>query len=259
MLLYTRLDHAVMATGLMRSGLANAIHYAEHRTVSGKPLVRAPLMLQVLADIALDVEAAVALSFRLARAFDRISDARAAAWCHLMTPVTKYWVSKIAQWAVAEALECLGGEGYVEESPLPRIARDLPAHAVVDGAGNVMALEVLSVLRREPENVSLVIEDLGRAAAGHPGLEMAHARIETMLQEPRWLDQRARALTESLAVLAAGTILRAHVPGPVADAFIATRTTSVPGRTYGQGVDSGTAAPIIARARPNPASDRRSG
>ncbi len=259
MQLYTRLDHAVIAAGLMRSGLANAIHYAEHRIVSGKPLIRAPLMQQVLADIALDVEAAVALTFRLARAFDRLSDARAAAWCHLMTPVTKYWVSKIAQWAVAEALECLGGEGYVEETPLPRIARDAPAHAVIDGAGNVMALEVLSVLRREPENVSLVIEDLGRAASGHPGLEMAHARVEAMLQEPRWLDQRARALTESLAVLAAGTILRAHVASPVADAFIATRGNPGPGRTYGQGIDSGTASPIIARARPGNAPARRVG
>ena len=235
MLLYTRLDHAVVAAGLMRSGLANAIHYAEHRIVSGRKLAREPLMMQVLADIALDVEAAVALTFRLARAFDRMSDTRAAAWCHLMTPVTKYWVSKIAQWAVAEALECLGGEGYVEEMPLARIARDLPCTAIVDGPGNVMALEVLAVLRREPEYVSLVMEDLGRAAAGDAGLEAAHARIETMLQEPRWLDQRARALTESLAVLAAGTILRAHVPAAVADAFITTRALHAIGRTYGQG------------------------
>lgn len=256
MLLYTRLDHAVIAAGLMRSGLANAIHYAEHRTVSGRPLVREPLMLQVLADITLDVEAAVALTFRLARAFDRMSDTRAAAWCHLMTPVTKYWVSKIAQWAVAEAMECLGGEGYVEETPLPRIARDLPAHAIIDGPGNVMALEVLAVLRREPENVSLVMEDLAQAAAGDPGLEAAHARVETMLQEPRWLDQRARALTESLAVLAAGTILRAHVPAPVADAFVATRTLNTVGRTYGQGIDNGTAALIVARARPASPPDR---
>ena len=250
MLLYTRFDHAVVAAGLMRSGLANAIHYAEHRIVSGRKLSREPLMMQVLADIALDVEAAVALTFRLARAFDRMSDTRAAAWCHLMTPVTKYWVSKIAQWAVAEALECLGGEGYVEEMPLARIARDLPCTAIVDGPGNVMALEVLAVLRREPEYVSLVMEDLGRAAAGDAGLEAAHARIETMLQEPRWLDQRARALTESLAVLAAGTILRAHVPAAVADAFITTRALHAIGRTYGQGIDSGAAVPIIARARP---------
>jgi putative acyl-CoA dehydrogenase len=250
MLLYTRLDHAVMAAGLMRAALANAIHYAEHRSVRDRSLARETLMMQVLADIALDVEAAIGLTFRLARAFDRMSDGRAAAWCHLMTPVTKYWTTKIAQWAVAEAMECLGGQGYVEDTPLPRIARDLPAHAIADGPGNVMALEVLAVLRREPESVSLVMEDLAEAARGDAGLEAAHARIETMLQEPRWLDQRARALTESLAVLAAGTILRAHGPSAVADAFIATRALHATGRTYGQGIDSSTAAPIIARARP---------
>lgn len=250
MLLHARLDHAVMAAGLMRSALANAIHYAEHRTVFDRTLARETLMMQVLADIALDVEAAVALTFRLARAFDRMSDPRAAAWCHLMTPVTKYWTAKIAQWAVAEAMECLGGEGYVEDTPLPCIARNLPAHAIADGPGNVMALEVLAVLRREPESVSLVMEDLAGAAAGDPGLEAAHARIETMLQEPRWLDQRARVLTESLAVLAAGTILRGHGTAAVANAFITTRFLPVIGRTYGRGIDSAIAAPIIDRARP---------
>ncbi len=157
MLLYKRFDHAVMAAGLMRAALANAIHYTEHRSVRDRSLAREPLMMSVLADIALDVEAAVGLTFRLARAFDRMADSRAAAWCHLMTPVTKYWTTKIAQWAVAEAMECLGGEGYVEDTPLPRIARDLPAHAIADGPGNVMALEVLAVLeagarKRQPRN-----------------------------------------------------------------------------------------------------------
>ncbi|MEQ1713662.1 MAG: acyl-CoA dehydrogenase family protein, partial [Hyphomicrobium sp.] len=123
MVTHTRLDCAVASSGLMRHAVAYAIHHAEHRSVFGKPLIAAPLMQQVLADMALDVEAATALSFRLARAFDHADDARAAAWRRLMTPVTKYWTCKIAPALVAEAMECLGGNGYVEDAPLARIYR----------------------------------------------------------------------------------------------------------------------------------------
>jgi putative acyl-CoA dehydrogenase len=153
MVTHTRLDCAVASAGLMRLALANAIHYAEHRIVFQRKLVDQPLMGQVLADLALDVEGAVALSFRLARAFDRASDARAAAWRRLMTPVTKYWVCKIAPAMVAEAMECLGGSGYVEEAPLARVYREVPVNSIWEGSGSVMALDVMRVLQREPEAV----------------------------------------------------------------------------------------------------------
>ena len=180
-------------------------------------------MTHVLADIALDVEAATALAFRLARAFDRSEDARALAWRRLMTPVTKYWTCKIAPLVVAEAMECMGGNGYVEEAPLGRIYREAPLNSIWEGSGNVMALDVLRVMQHEPDVVELVMEEIGRAVGDDPHLKAAHTRVQAMLHEPRLLDVRARGLLEALAVLAAGTILRAHAPMSVADAFIATR------------------------------------
>ena len=248
MVTYTRLDCAVASAGLMRLALAHALHHAGHRQVFGKRLAEQPLMVQVLADLALDVEAATALSFRLARAFDRATDARAAAWRRLMTPVTKYWVCKIAPPLVAEAMECLGGNGYVEEAPLARLYREVPVNAIWEGSGNVMALDVLRVLQREPEIAETVMEELGQACGDDAHLKAAHARLMAILHEPRLLDARARALVEGLAVLAAGTILRAHAPSHVADAFIATRMGVLPRQTYGQGLDWAEVGKIVARA-----------
>ena len=164
----TRLDCAVGSAGLMRLALANAIHHCRHRTVFQKHLVDQPLMSQVLADLALDVEAATVLSFRLSRSFDRASDPHAAAWRRLMTPVTKYWVCKIGPALAYEAMECLGGNGYVEEGLAARLYRELPLNAIWEGSGNVMALDLLRVLQREPETVEIVMDDLGTAVAGMP-------------------------------------------------------------------------------------------
>jgi putative acyl-CoA dehydrogenase len=246
MVTYTRLDCAVSSAALMRFALANAIHHAEHRSVFQKRLVEQPLMLQVLADLALDVEAATALAFRLARAFDRADDERAAAWRRLMTPITKYWVCKIAPAVVAEAMECLGGNGYVEEGPLARLYREVPVNAIWEGSGNVMALDVLRVLQREPETAEMVMEELGQAVGDDRCLKAAHERLQGILHEPRRLDARARTLVEGIALLAAGTILRAHGPAPVADAFIATRLGQLPRQTYGQDLDW-----FLQRASPN--------
>jgi len=247
----TRLDCAISSAGLMRLALSHAIHHAEHRKVFGRTLVREPLMAQVLADLALDVEAASALVFRLARAFDRASDARAAAWRRLMMPVTKYWICKIAPHVAAEAMECLGGNGYVEENTLARIYREVPVNSIWEGSGSVMALDVLRVLQREPTVAGAVMEELGLAAAGDANLLAAHARLEAILQDPRLLDSRARMLVEGFALLAAGSVLRAHAPATVADAFIATRLASGMGRTYGQGLERADTAAIIRRASPN--------
>ena len=251
MVTYTRLDCAVSSAGLMRRAVAHAIHSTRHRSAFGKVLSGQPLMTEVLADLVLDVEAATALAFRLARSFDRATDERAAAWRRLMTPVTKYWVCKMAPALVYEAMECLGGNGYVEDHDLARVYREVPVNAIWEGSGNVMALDVLRVLQREGDAVGVVMDELKQASSGDAHLTAAHARLEAMLQEPRLLDVRARALTEGLAVLAAGTILRAHAPAAVADAFIATRMGSIPRVTYGQGLDWADKAAIIARATPN--------
>jgi putative acyl-CoA dehydrogenase len=246
----TRLDCAVGSAGLMRLALANAIHHCRHRTVFQKKLADQPLMQQVLADLALDVEAATALSFRLCRSFDRVSDPHAAAWRRLMTPVTKYWVCKLGPAVAYEAMECLGGNGYVEEGPMARVYRELPLNAIWEGSGNVMALDLLRVLQREPETVEIVLDDLGAAVGGDPHLKAHLARVQAMLQEPRLLDRRGRSLAEALATLAAGTILRAHAPAPVADAFVANRLAGPARQTYGQGLDAADTRAIIERALP---------
>lgn len=245
-----RLDFTVVSAGAMRSALAQAIHHAENRSVSGKRLIEHPLMSQVLADLALDVEAALALALRLARSFDRAEDARAAAWRRLMTPVTKYWVCKIAPAVIAEAIECVGGNAYIEEMPLARIYRDVLALPLWEGTGNELALEVLHILQREPEAAEIVMEELAQAVGDDAYLEAAHARIASILCEPRRLDLRARSLVEGLAVLAAGTILRAHTPAAVSDGFIATRMGSLTRQTYGQELDWADTAAILRRASP---------
>jgi putative acyl-CoA dehydrogenase len=251
MLTYCRLDCAVSSAGLMRSALAHAVHYAEHRHSGGRALIAEPLMQQVLADLTLDVEAAVALSFRLARSFDRARDPRAAAWRRLMTPVTKYWVTKIAPPLIAEAMECLGGNGYVEDWPVALLYREAPVNAIWEGSGNVMALDVLRVLQKEPDVAELVTDELRAACAGDPALAAGFERLEAVLHEPRLLDGRARQLVEAFAKLAAGAILRSQGNAAIADAFIAARISGPARSTYGQGLDSFDLKAILARATPN--------
>jgi len=246
----TRLDCAVASAGLMRLAAANAINHCRHRSVFQRRLIDQPLMTQVLADLVLGVEAATALSFRLARSFDRAADPRAAAWRRLMTPVTKYWVCKIGPALAYEAMECLGGNGYVEEGVAARIYRELPVNAIWEGSGNVMALDLLRVLQREPETVAIVMEDLGSAAGEDAALKAQLARVAGLLHEPRLLYRRGRDLAEALATLAAGSILRAHAPAAVADAFILTRLTGPARQTLGQGLERADAHAIVDRALP---------
>ena len=246
----TRLDCAVSSAALMRQAVTLAIHHARHRRAFGKLLADHVLMTEVLADLALDAEAATALVMRLARAFDRAEDERARAWARLMTPVVKYWVCKMAPAHIAEAMECLGGNGYVENSPMARIYREAPVNAIWEGAGNVMALDVLRVLQREPDIAAIVLDDLRPATQGDAHLAAGLERIETILQDARHIDRRARLLVESLALVAAGSILRAHAPAYVADAFIASRLSGLPRTSYGQGIDWADTRAILERALP---------
>ena len=171
MVTLTRLDCAVSSAGLMRQALARAIHHASHRSVFQKRLIDQPLMLQVLADMALDVEAATALSLRLARAFDGHADENETAYRRLMTPVAKYWVCKIAPPLVYEAMECLGGNAYVEEGGFPRLYREVPVNAIWEGSGNVMCLDVLRVVERSPETLDRVLTEIEAASGGRAAIE----------------------------------------------------------------------------------------
>jgi putative acyl-CoA dehydrogenase len=250
MVTLTRLDCAVASAGLMRLALANAIHHCRHRRVFQKHLVDQPLMQQVLADMALDVEAATALCFRLASAFDRPEDATAVAWRRLMTPVTKYWVCKMGPALGYEALECLGGNGYVEEGLAARLYRELPLNAIWEGSGNVMALDLLRVLQREPEAFECVLEDVGADIGRDAPLQAHLEHLRALLQDPVRLDGRGRDLIEGLALLAAASVLRRHAPNFVADAFIGTRFAGTGGRSYGQGLAAANPRAIVERALP---------
>jgi putative acyl-CoA dehydrogenase len=250
MVTFTRLDCAVGSAGLMRLALANAVHHCRHRLVSQTALVDQPLMTQVLADMALDVEAATALSMRLARSFDQAKDPSAAAWRRLMTPVTKYWVCKTGPALAYEAMECLGGNGYVEEGIAARIYRELPVNAIWEGSGNVMVLDLRRVVEHEPKTVEAVLAELEAAVAGDNQLEVTLAQVRRLLRETELLARRGRELAEALALLAAGSILRAHAPPAVFEAYIATRCAQGRQKTYGQELDRADARAIIERVLP---------
>src|SRR4051794_23240295 len=232
MVTLTRLDCAVASSAIMRAGLAEAIHHTRHRQVFDRPLIDQPLMQRVLADLALDVAAATALSFRLARSFDEAAaDRGEAAFARAMTSVVKYWVCKIAPSVLYEAMECLGGNGYVEEAPLARYYREAPVNAIWEGSGNVMALDVLRVLTRAPnlfDDVLAGIEaDLG---PGGPG---ATSVLRAAMQVASSDEGAARILTEQLALSAAAAELRRLGAGRIADAFIETRLAGQWRNTYG--------------------------
>jgi len=229
----TRLDCAIASAGLMRGALAQAVHHARHRSVFGKKLAVQPLMGTVLAALAADMEGAVAALMRLCRAFDLApGNAHEAARARLLTPALKYWICKTAPTFIYEAMECLGGNGYVEESILPRYYREAPVNAIWEGSGNVACLDVLRALAREREAAADVIERLISETAGLPGAREAGADVAALLREAG-SEARSRALVERLAILAAAAACRECAPAPVAEAFAAARLVASAGATYG--------------------------
>jgi putative acyl-CoA dehydrogenase len=218
----TRLDCAIASTGLMRMALAQAIHHARHRVVFQKRLVDHALMRAVLADMALEVEGALALVLRLARSFDRPgSDPGEAARARLLTPVAKYWVCKTAPALVYEAMECLGGNGYVEESMLPRLYREAPVNAIWEGSGNVMCLDVLRAVANEPDAASAMLDALSREATRLPGGSEAASFVRKALARAE-SGSSARAAVGCLAQLAAAAALCDSAPS-VAESYARTR------------------------------------
>jgi putative acyl-CoA dehydrogenase len=243
----TRLDCALASAGFMRMALAQAAHHCRYRSVFQKHLYDQPMMRAVLADLALEVEGAVALAMRLARAFDRAAaDPREAAYARLLTPAAKYWVCKTAPGFIYEAMECLGGNGYVEESVLPRLYREAPVNAIWEGSGNVMCLDVLRALRRDQEAAELFGE-LAREAAQLTGENAAlFAPANEFASEAA-----ARVTVGKLAVLASAAALAASAPAALVDAFVRTRLVQPHGALYGaDGIDARTADILLQRALP---------
>ncbi len=246
MVTLTRLDCALASAALMRAGLAEAVHHARHRNVFGKALVDQPLMLRVLADMALDVAATTALAFRLARSFDEAASEKGeAAFARVMTPVVKYWICKTAPAMLYEAMECLGGNGYVEEGNLARYYREAPVNAIWEGSGNVMALDVLRVLKRGPELFEEVIGNI-ESDLGPNGPGVAKV-LNTALQVASADEGSARLLTEQLAIAAAAAELRHMGAGRIADAFADSRLGGQWRSTYGM-LDSRHDARLVLEA-----------
>jgi putative acyl-CoA dehydrogenase len=241
----TRLDCAIASAGLMRMALAQCLHHARHRTVFQKRLADQPMMRAVLADMALEMEGTVALVMRLCRAFDRAaSDPAEAAYARLLTPAVKYWVCKTAPAFIYEAMECVGGNGYVEEGVLARLYREAPVNAIWEGSGNVMCLDVLRALAREAEVARPVLAGLGRACADLPGAAQATAFVAETLGAPD-AEARARPAVEQLALLAAAAALADRGPPSVAEMFARSRLALRRGSTYGTANLDGDAMPVL--------------
>jgi putative acyl-CoA dehydrogenase len=247
----TRLDCAIASAGQMRMGFAQAAHHARYRTVFQRKLIDQPMMRSVLADLALELEGMVAAVMRLCRSFDHMAgDPKEATRARLLTPAIKYWVCKTSPRFAYEAMECLGGNGYVEEGMLARLYREAPLNAIWEGCGNVMCLDVLRALSREGEAARQVLAGLVRACGDLSGAVEAAAFIERTLTAADG-EAKARAAVERLALLAAAAALAEGAPQGVAQAFARTRLAGPRGSHFGSvDLDAGETAQLIERALP---------
>ncbi|WAU84274.1 acyl-CoA dehydrogenase family protein [Streptomyces sp. Qhu-G9] len=245
----TRLDCVFGSAGLMRQAVAQAVHHCTYREAFGGRLVDKPLMRNVLADLALESEAATTLALRLAAAYDDGGE-QERAFLRLAVPAAKYWVTKRCTPVAAEALECLGGNGYVEESGMPRLLRESPLNSVWEGAGNIQALDVLRALQREPEALNAYLQEVGRARGADHRLDGAIKNLLTELADLGGVEGRARRLVERIAVVLQGSLLVRFAPPEVADAFCASRLGGDWGSSLGTLPHTLDLAAIVERARP---------
>jgi putative acyl-CoA dehydrogenase len=234
MVRHTRLDCAFGSAATMRRALAEALHHATFRHAFGKPLLVQPLMKNVLADLCLETEAATALALRLARGFDESPhDEGQRRFTRLATAVGKYWITKRAVAVVAEALECLGGNGNVEESPLPRLYRDAPLNSIWEGSGNVQCLEMLRAVKKDPGTLEIVLQEIRSACGANKNFDTFIDRLPREFADSTQLETRARRLAELLALALQGSLLVQHTPPAVADAFCASRLGGNSGLVFG--------------------------
>jgi putative acyl-CoA dehydrogenase len=247
----TRLDFAIGSAGLMRRALSEAIHHTTSRRAFQRRLVDQPLMQNVIADLAVEVEAATLLAFRLARAVDdgQAGDPAAALLVRIGTPVAKYWNCKRVVGVVHEALECHGGNGFVEEGPMARLYREAPLNGIWEGSGNVIALDVLRAAGRSPGSVPVFLDEVRQAKGGNRYLDRLIERLEAELAAPQEHEARARRIAERMATALQASLVIRHSPQAVADAFCASRLDGDGGVAYGSlpaGLDQRA---IVERAR----------
>ena len=250
----TRLDAATAPAGMMRHALVHALHHARHRRAFGAPLIEQPLMRNVLADLALECEAATAMVFRVARAFDEGQHSEEARlFARLATAATKFWTNKRAPEFLYEAMECLGGAGYVEESVLSRLYREAPVNSIWEGSGNVISLDVLRAMAREPRTIDVFVAELERAAGCDTRLDAAIGMLKRELADATDLEVRARRITGLMARALQASLLCRHGPGSVAGAYCATRLAYEGGRVYGTLPPRTDVDALLGRAEPRPA------
>lgn len=250
----TRLDFAMGSAGLMRQALNQALHHTSHRNAFGKRLVEQPLMANVLADLAVDSEAATTIAFRLARAADEgiRGDQQSALLERIGTSVTKYWNCKRAAGFIHEALECHGGNGFVEEHVMPRLYREAPLNSVWEGSGNVIVLDIARVMRREPEAIPVFLDEIAKGKGADKRFDRYFDRLKDRLAQCDNFELEGRQLVESLALAFQGSMLVRYSTSAVADAFCASRLDGDWGRYFGTLPRGADFASIVARARTLP-------
>ena len=247
----TRLDCALGTSGLMRQALSLALNHTAQRSVFGKLLIEQALMRNVLADLAIESEAACALSIRLARAFDHQSDAQETLMARLLTPIAKFWICKRGSHFAQEAMECLGGNGYVEEGGegvMARIYREMPLNSIWEGAGNIMALDLLRVFRRG-DAVAALLHELSPARGAHPALDTLIAALPTRIEALAG-ESEGRRLAQDVALAVQAALLCQTAPDAVFSAFCDSRIAGNWGHTFGTLAAHTHFEPIIARAMP---------
>ena len=251
---HTRMDCVIGSAALMRQALAQAAHHTVHRSAFGKTLIDQPLMRNVLADLALESEAATLLMLRLARAFDFPDDPLNSAWRRIVTPAAKFWVCKRALEFTGECMEIWGGNGYVESGPMARLYREAPVNSIWEGSGNVMCLDVLRAMERQPEGIALLFDELEHHAGSHPELAAMAAGLKSDFQMPsERREVQARRLAQRLVLTLQASLMLQHAPSMAAEAFIASRSDGLCGRIYGSlghEVSAAVQKAIVERAWP---------
>ena len=246
---YTRLDCVLGSAGIMRAALCHALHHARGRSAFGRVLSEQPLMQNVLADLALESEAATAFALRLARCFDQGDDPAQALLGRILTPAGKYWICKRGPAFGAEAMEVMGGNGYVEDGPLARIYRELPVNSIWEGSGNVMCLDLLRALGKSlPEARAALAAELAPALGLDLRFDAYAARLLDELPAQAGIEAGARRLAERLVLAVQAALLLRHAPACVADAFLASRIACEPGGAFGRLPANADSAAILARA-----------
>jgi putative acyl-CoA dehydrogenase len=250
MVAMTRFDCMIGSSAGMRMAASQALHHCSRRSAFGRLLVDQPLMRNVLADLALESEAALALTMRIARALDARADAHEDLLARLCTAVGKYWICKRAPQHAAEAMECIGGSGVMEDSPMPRLYREAPVNAIWEGSGNIQCLDVLRAIAKTPAVVQAYFDEVARARGGHTALDRHVGLLKAELGAGADPEYRARALVDRMAAVLQAALLVQHAPGWMADAYCRSRLDGLGHHQFGalpSGVDC---ARIVERAMP---------